>query len=149
MKPLSYPIVRYYLREAETLLRKQSYLGALLVVGTLSELLVRELADDERTSLKKLLRKLLNSSKITEAQFQLFERMRKIRNRYIHINLNKVVHDFDGKALVNRNGIVTFLNEEVLSSPHPEKQIVEFYKLSVKMDSLMIFGLMKEVIEML
>lgn len=147
MKPLNYPIVRYYLGEAETLLRKRSYLGALLVVGTLSELLVRELADDERTSLKKLLKKLLDSSKITEAQFRLFERIREIRNRYVHININKLVHNFDGKALVNHNGTVTFLNEVVLSSSNPEKQIVKFYKLSVKLDSLVIFDLMKQVIE--
>ena len=146
MKPFDYPIVRYYLEQAEKLLGKESYLGVLLVAGTLSELIVREIADDDKTRLAPLLKRLLKSRKINPNQFNLFDAIRKIRNRYVHININKLANDFDGIVLTGSDGVTTFLNEIILSSHRPEKKVVEFFKIRVKVDSLEIVDLLNKAI---
>lgn len=139
----SYPIVRYYLEQAEAHLEKEFYLGALLIVATLSELLVREITGDTETRLKRLLDRLHCSHSISEEQFELFDEIREIRNLYVHLDLGKFAYSH---GIENNNGNIALVNEILQSSKYPAEELVDFYKSMVRNDSITAFGIVKRAI---
>ena len=139
----SYPIVTYYLEQAEAYLEKEFYLEALLIVVTLSELLVREIADDTETHLRRLLDRLRSSHNISEEQFELLDEIRRIRNLYVHLDLQRFAYSH---GIADDSGNITLVNEALQLSKYPAEELLDLYKSMVRSDSLRAFDLVKRAI---
>lgn len=146
MKIYRYPLVDYYLKEIEKI-REHSALSVILVAGTLSELIIRELSDDSMTNFNKLLGKNLHDKTIDQYQFDIADEIRNIRNRYIHIDIGKMIKNWDGTAIIEENGAITFSIDTVINSVNPEKEIPKFYSIHLHADSDRILLLLKELLK--
>jgi hypothetical protein len=146
MKIHSYPIVDYYLKEIEKI-KDHSDLSVILVAGTLSELIMRELSDDSETHFKKLLLKYVHDEIIDQYQFDIADEIRNIRNRYIHIDIGKMIKYWDGTAIIDANGTITFSIETVINSDNPEKEIPKFYSINLQIYSERILLLLKKLLK--
>ena len=145
MKPLEYPLVRYYLDEIKNI-EKHSPLAVVLFAGTLAELIMREIDNNAKIGYSKYLKELLKRKIIDEKQYKISNEIRNIRNRYVHINVKKMLKEWDGISIVDDDGIVTFVNEIILGSKNPENEIPRFYSIYLENDSKKILSLLKLLI---
>lgn len=148
MELSEYPLVIVYLEEME-MLKERSPLGTVLICGTLSELILREIMNDEKRPIGKLLDRALHSNKIDENQFRLFDDIRNIRNKYIHISSDKVSYNLhDGLVFVDTNNIAQFVNEIAFNNP-TEENLIAVHKIHLVEDSRLIYESVKKLIESL
>lgn len=146
IKPLEYPIVTYYLDEIEKT-KKHFSLSVVLLAGTLSELIIRELSNDSGSPYAGLLKRILKRKLIGDNQFKICDEIKLIRNRYVHVNIGKMIKKWHGLAVIDKDGLATFSKEVVLSSVEPEKEIPNFYSIHLKADSERILFLLKALLK--
>ena len=131
-----------------------------MVAGCFSESLAWDISDslskkdllldeseDSDAKMYYLLKKMLNKDKITKTQYDLFEQIRKIRNRYVHPKLGKIFEK-EGIATKFYKGYSLhapsfFVGEDV------EKVAVVEYKKIVEKDALKILNLFNNLIRSL
>jgi len=134
MKISEYPLVDYYIKKIKILIENEYNLGALLMLCTLNELIVKEIANDYSDSVYSLSNKLLEDGRLNHKQYEIIDEIRTIRNQYIHIDKEKMVWNFDGWVIIEdffEPGM--FLNELVLSSDETDKEFLNFYKIRTKL----------------
>src|SRR3989344_7613119 len=95
-------IIKFYLKEISNLKKHKIYLSLVFLVGRLSETIAQliseaytKIADDifntkiidSDAKLYKLLGRHLKKNRITLEQFNIFNKIREIRNKHTHLNL--------------------------------------------------------------
>ena len=135
------PEVISYLVEAKVALRTEMYLACILISGILAELVLKEISSDDNKGAASMCRKLYESKILNEVQFNNFNEIRKIRNRYAHINLKKTWDKPPEGIIFEHNGNAAFL-EEVLEqqTSHKNKIFMKHYVYSA-LDAKKIFKL--------
>ena len=143
-----YPVITYYLEQAESMLKNEFYLGLLLVSSTLTELVTREFAGDSgQENYARLLEKLLSKNRISNDQYEILDRIRIIRNRYIHLNVGNLIQRFAGLGIIDEKGVVTFLNETIDTMNCARTDVLNFFKLHLRVSSLQAFSLTKKALD--
>ena len=108
-------------------------------------MMIKERAGDfnEKENISRILKGLLKRGEISEKQFFMFENIREIRNRYIHLNLaTEAEASFQGWA-VEYNGIATLTSEQIRQSEEPESELIKFHRLVAEIDATNILRLIK------
>lgn len=150
IKALEYPLVRLYFDEAEKALSQGLHISCIAVSGILTELMARELASDERSNLVDVLKKLFKDKKISPKQFEWFNTIRLVRNRYIHINIGKEIEtSFMGMVKEEPNGSMTFLKELIVGSDDPETEAIKLHKLCAESDACEVSMTLEKLIDAL
>lgn len=148
MKAIEYPIVELYLDEAKKALNEKLFLPCIATCGIISEMMIRERAGDykEKENISRILKGLLRRGEISEKQFCVFEDIREIRNRYIHLNLaTEAEASFQGWA-VEYNGVTTLTSEQIRQSEDPELELIKFHRLVAEIDAKNILRLIEAVL---
>jgi len=148
MKAIEYPIVKLYLDEARKAFNECLYLSCIAVCGITSEIMIREKAADmkERENISRILKTLLKRGKISEKQFIVFEKIREIRNRYVHLNLGTNAEASFYGGVVEENGTATFVVEYIRQADDPESELLKFHRLFAETDSKEMLRLVEETL---
>lgn len=145
MKPLDYNIILFYGKEIYRLRKYGRHLAAILVGGTLAEIIAREIGKDyEIRSYERVLQNLLNNKKITKEQYDLFDKIRKKRIEYAHLHGNEVAY---GMILDINNNISKdiYLNSKVREED--KKNFEEMFKFRLQSDSNEMIILLNKLIK--
>lgn len=145
MKAIEYPIVELYLGEAKKALNEKLFLPCIAVCGIISEMMIRERAGDfkEKEYISRILRGLFKSGEISEEQFLIFENIRKIRNRYIHLDLGAEAEASFQGWVVEDDSIATLVSEQIRQSEDPESELIKFHRLVAEIDAKNILRLLE------
>jgi len=141
-------ITQFYLNEAIKLYNNQQYLPLIFSIGCFTEIFIEYLFEDYLSEeipdgyklvdydfrLFNLLKDLLKNKEITKEQYNLFDRIRKIRNKHVHPNFGKIVED-------------EYVQKKILLENSINKIIAERYKETIKKDASEIIILFKELIK--
>jgi uncharacterized protein YutE (UPF0331/DUF86 family) len=136
------PLIEIYIIEIENLNKQKYNLSLILVGGTLCELYAREIAQEMKGGYEKLLNTLLNSGKISTKEYKLLERVRDIRNNYVHISSEKVLNS--GIVSIDHDENISFLNEVFKNNP-TEEDLVILFQIQLEHDSELVFKSCKEL----
>lgn len=131
------PIVRFYIQEARKVYDSGLYLSCILLCGVLAELIARELETEKsKRTFHGVLRELLRAKIITRDEYVKLDSIRKIRNRYVHLDLgSEYESSFHGLAFEDRNGIVTLFREIVDDADYPETALLKLHEVSAEFDA--------------
>jgi hypothetical protein len=114
MKPEKYPIIRVYIAEIEKLHRRKVGLPLIFLIGATGELMLREITDDSKTAMQRLILKAEKNKAISRKQSLLFEEIRTYRNKYTHISADKILNEeISGLFFLDKNGLLQNVNEMV------------------------------------
>ena len=148
MRLNEYPVITYYLKQAESMLKNECFLGLLLISATLAELMTREFAGNSgQDNYARLLKELLSKSRISQGQYETLDRIRIIRNQYIHLNVGSIIQNFDGLGIIDEKGVVTFLNETIDTMNCTSTDVLNYFKLHLRARSLQAFLLTKKALD--
>lgn len=115
MKLGKYPIIQVYLAEIDKLYQNKAGLPLIFLIGATAELILREISNDPKTAMEKLIAKAEKSRAISYKQSLLFEDIRMYRNKYIHISADKILNEeISGLFFTDKNGLLQNVNEIVL-----------------------------------
>ncbi len=111
MRASELPGVLAYMAEAKRALRSDMYLACILICGTISEMILREMASDYKTRINEIIDSLNKTGAITVEQRNNFQHIRKIRNKYAHLDFKENWVKTSEGIVFEREGIITFLEE--------------------------------------
>jgi len=114
MRASEIPGVLAYMAEAKRALRSDMYLACILICGTLSEMVLREMASDYKNRIYKIINSLNKTGAITVEQCNNFHDIRKIRNKYAHLDFKENWEKVSEGIAFERDGIITFLEEALV-----------------------------------
>lgn len=141
MRASEIPGILAYMGEAKRALRSDMYLACVLICGALSELVLREMASDHKTRIKQIIDMLHKSGAITEEQRRSFHTIRRIRNKYVHLDYRENwVKPPEGIAF-ERDGIITFLEEALAEQASIDNEIFLKHWAHSAMDANEIYRL--------
>lgn len=102
------PLIKFYIIEIDSLIKNQSYLSIIILVGGLCELALKEVCNST-VKFNQLLKKAVANKLINGEEFVAFDNIRKLRNNYIHFDIEKL-YQF-GLVYLESDKNVTFLHE--------------------------------------
>lgn len=135
------PEVLSYLVEAKVALRTEMYLACILISGTLAELVLREISSDFKNNVAVICKKLYENKVLNEEQYNNFTQIRKIRNKYAHVNLNQNWDKPPEGIIFERNGNAAFLEEVLEQQTSLENKIFMKHYAYSALDAEKIFKL--------
>jgi len=149
MKPEKYPILSVYLEEIEKLHRRKSGLPLIFLIGATVELMLRDITDDSRSAMQKLIVKAEKKRTISHRQGQLFEQIRTYRNKYTHITADKILNEeISGLYFTDKTGLLQNVNEIVFDNLS-ESSLRKVLCLHIAGDSEVVYGTFKRLLLLL
>lgn len=140
----NYPFVITFREEIDKLYQNGNKLSLIIVCGVCSELIAREIGNNEKIGYESMLNKLLEKNVITNQQYDLLNKIREIRNKYIHFSSSKIFES-DGLVEEKQNGLLNFIEENV-NDQLSEENLVELYSTKLKYDSDEIYRLLSNLL---
>ena len=142
-----YPILNTYIEAVRKTRRDDADLATIFLVGAVSELTVREIMDDEQIGAERLIIKALDEGKISVEEEALFQAIRERRNKYVHINAQRILDDYQ-YFTVGRDGLLDNINEIALAD-FSEKALAKVLTLHIKEDAAQIFSDFEKLVSLL
>jgi len=116
MKFEEYPIIKVYIAEIDKLYRRKRHLPLIFLIGATAELMLREITDDLKTGMRKLIVKAEKTRAISHKRGLLFGEIRMYRNKYTHISANRILNgEISGLFFWDENGLMQNVNEIVFN----------------------------------
>ena len=135
------------MREIERTRKSGHHLSTVFLIGGTAELILRELADDERTGSEKLIAKLQKLNVINSVQAELFDEIRERRNKYLHVNANKILSD-NQYFYVDKDGLLDNINEIALSD-YTEENLRKTLTLHIRNDAHRMMDVFRQLVHLL
>ena len=123
MRATEIPGVLAYLAEAKRALRSEMYLACILICGTISEMVLREIASDYESKISQVIDTLGKEGAIIDEHRSKFHNIRKIRNKYAHMDFKKNWGKPPEGIAFEREGVITFLEEALAEQPSMSDKI--------------------------
>jgi len=144
MEIKKYPILRIYTDAINKLQKQSDNLALIFLIGGTCELFLREIMNDEKTGMERLIRHAENNKKINLQQAELFDDIRACRNKYLHINSDKILDDY--RYFYVKDDLLENVNEIVLND-FDEKNLEKVARTHILKDSEFIYTYFKELVK--
>ncbi|MFZ3099869.1 MAG: hypothetical protein WA103_01375 [Minisyncoccales bacterium] len=145
-----YPLIKIYTNEIEKTQSRGGDLALIFIVGATCELILREIMDiatNNTIGMERLIFSGLAKNIINQKQAVLFNDIREIRNKYIHIDVDKIINDYC-YFLIKPNGLIENINEIILNN-FSKKNLEKVVNIHISEDSLLAYKKFNQLIMIL